>query len=131
MYLILSKKEMPYKIDLPNFVNFLLKKKISIKDVEDILKFIGVEEEKIAKLLPKETQPEENEEKELLAYLEREVISLSFDVNNLKTLLESHKSKEENLEKRVSELENKTNNILRLLEENLPLLAKRMNDKRL
>jgi hypothetical protein len=131
MYLILSKKEMPYKIDLPNFVNFLLKKKISIKDIEDILKFIGVEEEKIAKLLPKETQPEENEEKELLAYLEREVISLSFDVNNLKTLLESHKSKEENLEKRVSELENKTNNILRLLEENLPLLAKRMNDKRL
>jgi hypothetical protein len=131
MYLILSKKEMPYKIDLPNFVNFLLKKKISIKDVEDILKFIGVEEEKIAKLLPKETQPEENEEKELLAYLEREVISLSFDVNNLKTLLESHKSKEENLEKRVLELENKTNNILRLLEENLPLLAKRMNDKRL
>ncbi|MDT7864473.1 MAG: hypothetical protein RQ922_01170 [Thermoproteota archaeon] len=122
---------MPYKIDLPNFVNFLLKKKISIKDIEDILKFIGVEEEKIAKLLPKETQPEENEEKELLAYLEREVISLSFDVNNLKTLLESHKSKEENLEKRVSELENKTNNILRLLEENLPLLAKRMNDKRL
>jgi predicted RNase H-like nuclease (RuvC/YqgF family) len=122
---------MPYKIDLPNFVNFLLKKKISIKDVEDILKFIGVEEEKIVKLLPKETQPEENEEKELLAYLEREVISLSFDVNNLKTLLESHKSKEENLEKRVSELENKTNNILRLLEENLPLLAKRMNDKRL
>jgi len=131
MYLILSKKEMPYKIDLPNFVNFLLKKKISIKDVEDILKFIGVEEEKIAKLLPKETQPEENEEKELLAYLEREVISLSFDVNNLKTLLESYKSKEENLEKRVSELENRTNNILRLLEENLPLLAKRMNDKRL
>jgi hypothetical protein len=122
---------MPYKIDLPNFVNFLLKKKISIKDIEDILKFIGVEEEKIAKLLPKETQPEENEEKELLAYLEREVISLSFDVNNLKTLLESHKSKEENLEKRVSELESKTNNILRLLEENLPLLAKRMNDKRL
>jgi hypothetical protein len=122
---------MPYKIDLPNFVNFLLKKKISIKDIEDILKFIGVEKEKIAKLLPKETQPQENEEKELLAYLEREVISLSFDVNNLKTLLESHKSKEENLEKRVSELENKTNNILRLLEENLPLLAKRMNDKRL
>jgi len=131
MHLILSKKEMPYKIDLPNFVNFLLKKKISIKDIEDILKFIGVEKEKIAKLLPKETQPQENEEKELLAYLEREVISLSFDVNNLKTLLESHKSKEENLEKRVSELENKTNNILRLLEENLPLLAKRMNDKRL
>ncbi|MDT7886305.1 MAG: hypothetical protein RQ968_02910 [Thermoproteota archaeon] len=127
----MPKKEMPYRIDLPNFVNFLLKKKISNKDIEDILKFIGVEEEKIAKLLPKETQPQENEEKELLAYLEREIISLSFDVNNLKTLLESHKSKEESLEKRVSELENKTNNILRLLEENLPLLVKRMNDKRL
>jgi hypothetical protein len=42
---------MPYRIDLPDFVNFLLKKKISNKDIEDILKFIGVEEEKIAKLL--------------------------------------------------------------------------------
>jgi hypothetical protein len=122
---------MPYKIDLPNFVNFLVKKKISNKDIEDILRFIGVEEEKITKLLPKERNIQDTEEKEMLAYLEREVISISFDVNNLKTLFESHKSKEESLEKRLIELENKVHNILKLLEENLPILMKKANEKKL
>lgn len=121
---------MTHKIELNRFVEILSKKGLKSKDIKEILEEIGVSKEKINSLVKEEIEEdEEDEEHQQIMDLEKEIISLNFDMNNIRNILDSYKKKVSDIEKKVEQIDNKLNNLLKVLEEYIPNIISKNNDK--
>ncbi|MFP3189725.1 MAG: hypothetical protein RXR31_00055 [Thermoproteota archaeon] len=119
---------MPYKIELEKFVKILTENKIGSRLIKKILEDLGIDREKINELT-KDIKESDEEEYSGLAALEKDVLSLSFDLANLKANLNSLKSKVDFIERKLAEVENKTNSLYSIINENLPFLLKKVDEK--
>lgn len=88
---------MPYKIELEKFVKILIDNKIDVNIIKKLLENFGVDNNKINELL-KDVEPQnvekDDEQYSDLATLEKDILSLSFDLANVKATLNSLKSRD-------------------------------------
>lgn len=134
---------MVYKIEIEKFVKILKEKELSDKDIKEILNFIGIENNKIEKILSKfqenieqqnisqlyqqdvQTKKKEKEINYEIVNLEKEIISTNFEIANLKNIFDGYKIKIDKIEKKVNEIEKKVNDLFSIIEENIPFLIKK------
>lgn len=115
---------MSLRIKINEFVKKMVDQGINTNQIRSILKYIGLEDDRIDELLNNYQVREEVNYNERNNNLEKEFMSLSFDIVKLKSTVDAYRSRVDSVSKRIEVLEIKFNALLQVIFEYAPFLMK-------
>lgn len=124
---------MSMRVTLEDLALLMVKKGVPSSTVKELLTDLGATSERIEKIMSNLPQEPAQEKKNKITEIgqekiAKELMSMSFEIVRMKSMIEIHKSRIEGLETRVSSIEARFEALSNILIEYAPFLFKRDKD---